>query len=113
MRKLPQIDVIENEDNSLTIQWDETHPNFAFLNSMTNDEREKWFTEAITKSLDELDRIDLGYYRWMNEIESFSLRIEKAKSDMSQNQPYEDLWKEIQRWLMASYKQGYYDGLDR
>ena len=47
-------DVLEEEDGTLTISWDDTNPKLAFLNEMTDEERENYFVDAINRKLEEL-----------------------------------------------------------
>ena len=44
------IEVTENEDNSLTISWDETSPTESILNTWTEED----FIKVITESLESL-----------------------------------------------------------
>ncbi len=43
------IQVIENEDNSLTISWDETSPTESILNTWTEDDFIKVIMEYLQK----------------------------------------------------------------
>jgi len=46
--------VLEEEDGTLTISWDDTDPRLAFLNVMTPKQQEDFFVDAINRKLDEL-----------------------------------------------------------
>jgi hypothetical protein len=39
--------VTENEDGTLGIEWDSNDPKYMFLNEMTQDELQKYFTRAL------------------------------------------------------------------
>ncbi len=39
--------VIENEDGTLGIEWDSKDPRYFFLNDMTQDELQEYFTRAM------------------------------------------------------------------
>ena len=48
------IKVTENDDGTITIDYDEKHPAFAHLDGLTDDEKVAFFTDAITKGLDNI-----------------------------------------------------------
>lgn len=47
--------VEEQEDGTLGISWDETDPQYAFLNDMTQEEINAFFTRALEEFIKELD----------------------------------------------------------
>lgn len=47
--------VEEQEDGTLSISWDETDPQYAFLNDMTQEEINAFFTRALEEFIKELD----------------------------------------------------------
>jgi hypothetical protein len=50
LQSLKMIQVTENEDNSLTISWDETSPTESILNTWTEDD----FIKVIMERIEEL-----------------------------------------------------------
>lgn len=46
--------VEEQEDGSFSISWDENDPQYAFLNTMTQEELNAYFTRALEEYMKEL-----------------------------------------------------------
>ena len=46
--------VIEEDDGSFTISWDENDPKWMFLNNLTEDQVKNIVTEAISRALEDL-----------------------------------------------------------
>jgi hypothetical protein len=55
----------------------------------------------------------MTFDQWLNEIEGFSLRMERAYDDLVKN-PKDpvDNWNQIKDWLKAAYEEGYNQGLN-
>lgn len=51
------IQVIENDDGSFTLHWDENDPRWSFLNEMTEEQATDWFCDSIKKHLDRISKI--------------------------------------------------------
>ena len=53
----------------------------------------------------------MTFDQWLNEIEGFSLRMERAYDDLVKN-PKDpvDNWNQIKEWLKAAYEAGYDEG---
>lgn len=47
--------VIEEDDGSLTLSWDENDPKWMFLNNLTEEQVKNIVVEAISKALDDLN----------------------------------------------------------
>lgn len=48
---------------------------------------------------------------WLNEIEGFSLRIERIYDDLVKNpKDTVDNWQQIKEWLQAAYDEGFDNG---
>jgi len=47
--------VEEQEDGTLSISWDETDPQYSFLNDMTQEELNAFFTRAIEELVKEIE----------------------------------------------------------
>ena len=47
--------VTENEDGTLSISWDENDPKYSFLNTMTQEELNAYFTRAIEEYIKEIE----------------------------------------------------------
>lgn len=45
--------VTVNDDDSITIDWDETDPKYSFLNDLTEEELSELLFEQIKKLIDE------------------------------------------------------------
>jgi hypothetical protein len=43
----------ENPDGTFAVSWDETDPEYAFLNGLTEEQLNAMFTEAIKRACDE------------------------------------------------------------
>jgi len=41
--------VTENEDGTFAVEWDPNDPKYMFMNDMTQDELQNYFTEALEK----------------------------------------------------------------
>jgi hypothetical protein len=50
--------VTENDDGTLAIEWDQNDPRNSFLNDMTQEELNAFFTRAIEELIDNLEEID-------------------------------------------------------
>jgi hypothetical protein len=50
------IEVTSNEDNSLTITWDETSPTESILNTWTEDDFIRVIMEAVQKPIEEAEQ---------------------------------------------------------
>lgn len=46
--------VTDNEDGTITIDYDEMHPAFAHLEKLSEDEKVVFFTDIISKGLDNM-----------------------------------------------------------
>ena len=46
--------VEEQEDGTLSISWDETDPQYSFLNDMTQEELNAFFTRALEELIKEV-----------------------------------------------------------
>lgn len=55
MMSTDSLKVEEQEDGTLSISWDETDPHYAFLNDMTQEEINAFFTRALEEFIKELD----------------------------------------------------------
>jgi len=53
--KEDSLKVSENKDGTLAIEWDSNDPRYSFLNEMTQDEINAFFTRALTALIDNLD----------------------------------------------------------
>lgn len=53
----------------------------------------------------------MTFDQWLNELEGFSLRMERAYDDLVKD-PKDpvDNWNEIKKWLKAAYEVGYDEG---
>jgi hypothetical protein len=52
-----------------------------------------------------------SFEEWLNELEGYSLRCERAYDDLVVNPPDEvDNWKTIKQWLKGSFDAGYEAG---
>ena len=58
------ISVSENEDGSFNINWNPEDPLWQFLNDMTPDQINEWFTNTIEKELEKYKN------RWVVKVES-------------------------------------------
>lgn len=47
--------VEEQEDGTLSISWDENDPKYAFLNTMTQEELNDYFTRALEEFIKEIE----------------------------------------------------------
>lgn len=56
----------------------------------------------------------MTFDQWLNEIEGFSLRMERAYDDLVKN-PKDpvDNWLQIKDWLKAAYEEGYSEGYNQ
>jgi uncharacterized protein YktB (UPF0637 family) len=45
----------ENQDGTFAISWDQTDPEYAFLNDLTEEQLNAMFTEAIKRAAEESD----------------------------------------------------------
>ena len=45
----------ENPDGTFAVSWDETDPEYAFLNGLTQEQLNTMFTEAIKRACEEVD----------------------------------------------------------
>ena len=53
----------------------------------------------------------MTFDQWLNEIEGFSLRMERAYDDLVKNpKDATDNWKQIKEWLQAAYNEGFDNG---
>ena len=55
MMSTDSLKVEEQEDGTFSISWDETDPQYAFLNDMTQEEINAFFTRALEEFIKELD----------------------------------------------------------
>jgi len=53
--KEDSLKVSENEDGTLALEWDPNDPRYSFLNEMTQDEINAFFTHALTTLIANLD----------------------------------------------------------
>jgi hypothetical protein len=53
--KEDSLKVSENEDGTLAIDWDPNDPRYSFLNDMTQDEMNAYFTRAIQELITNLE----------------------------------------------------------
>jgi len=49
------LQVTENEDGTLGISWDENDPKYSFLNTMTPEELNAYFTRALEEFIKEIE----------------------------------------------------------
>lgn len=56
----------------------------------------------------------MTFDQWLNEIEGFSLRMERAYDDLVKD-PKDpvDNWNQIKEWLKAAYEAGYSEGYNQ
>jgi len=47
--------VTENEDGTLGIEWDPNDPKYSFLNTMTQEELNAYFTRALEEYIKEIE----------------------------------------------------------
>lgn len=47
--------VVENEDGTLGISWDPNDPRYSFLNTMTTEELNSYFTNALQEYIKEIE----------------------------------------------------------
>lgn len=53
--KEDSLKVSENDDGTLAVEWDPNDPRYSFLNEMTQDEINAFFTRALTELIANLD----------------------------------------------------------
>lgn len=53
--KEDSLKVSENEDGTLAIDWDPNDPRYSFLNDMTQDEMNAYFSRAIQELITHLE----------------------------------------------------------
>ena len=47
--------ILENEDGSIGIEWDPNDPKYSFLNDMTQEELNAYFTRALEEYIKEIE----------------------------------------------------------
>lgn len=54
------LQVIEEDDGSMTISWDEKDPQYSFLNNLSEEQLKELFVQAFSKALEESESEDDG-----------------------------------------------------
>ena len=55
MMSTDSLTVTENEDGTLGISWNENDPKYSFLNEMTQEELNAYFTRALEEYIKEIE----------------------------------------------------------